>query len=50
VVVNDGQPKDLQVQVERLHARYLELAGGWGLVAGQRPALPKRIHAWRGST
>jgi len=28
VVVNDGQPEDLQVQVEQLHARYLGLAGG----------------------
>jgi dephospho-CoA kinase len=46
VVVNDGQPEDLQVQVEQLHARYLGLAGGCGRVAGQRPALPKRIHAW----
>ena len=27
VVVNDGQPEDLQVQVEQLHARYLGLAG-----------------------
>jgi dephospho-CoA kinase len=28
VVVNDGQPEDLQVQVEQLHARYLGLARG----------------------
>lgn len=28
VVVNDGQPDDLQAQVEHLHARYLGLAGG----------------------
>ncbi|HDS1100892.1 MULTISPECIES: dephospho-CoA kinase [Stenotrophomonas] len=28
VVVNDGQPDDLQAQVEHLHAQYLGLAGG----------------------
>ena len=28
VVVNDGHPEDLQAQVERVHERYLGLAGG----------------------